>query len=192
MIILYLVYHQGEIYIFKIGDNQIIELDNNGFNTANINISYKINGTDIQNTFLDKTSGGVVSGNTSFTSNLSSYGANNVLFNATSDIEKWTMAFGAIVAGTNVEYCNSKGCVFNNGNQTLTLNGSMKTNNNLMVDRKYEFYSAKTTATPLGGSGWYSIAILNDNTPNIIEGEDQLQRGTIKLLIADHTTHSYI
>ena len=121
----------GEKYIFKIGTDQIIELSNTGFNTANTNISYKISGTDIQNKFLDKTSGGVVSGNTSFTSNFSLYGSNNVMLNATSDIEKWTMAFGAIVAGTNVEYCNSKGCVFNNGTQNIVLNGTTTLNNSL-------------------------------------------------------------
>ena len=38
----------GEKYIFKIGDDKIIELDIDGFNTANTNISYKISGADIQ------------------------------------------------------------------------------------------------------------------------------------------------
>jgi len=133
-----------------------------------------------------------ITGNKNFLGDVAYYNTNDVIFNNNAKIMTYNIFNNAVVAGTELEYCSKQNCVFTEGNQTI--NGVKKFNGSVIIDKDGEFYSEKINfgvgEAPNGG--WYSIAILDDNNPNPVDGVNQNNKGTSNIIYVDNYTNQLI
>lgn len=126
-----------------------------------------------------------ITGNKNFLGDVAYYNTNDVIFNNNAKIMTYGIFNNAVIAGTELEYCSKQNCVFTEGDQII--NGIKKFNGSVIVDKDGEFYSEKisfgSTETP--SIGWYSIAILDDTSPNPVDGFNQINKGTSNIIYLD-------
>jgi hypothetical protein len=133
-----------------------------------------------------------ITGNKNFIGDLAYYNTNDVIFNSSAKIMTYNIFNNAIVSGTDIEYCAKQNCVFTEGDQVI--NGNKKFNGNVIVDKDAEFYSEKILfgVGEVPTAGWYSVAIIDDNNPSVIDGINQIPKGTSKIIYVDDYTNQLI
>ena len=131
-----------------------------------------------------------ISGDKNFLGSLSYYNSNDVLFNGASKIMTYDIVNNAVVEGSNVEYCKKQNCVFTTGAEQ-TIDTVVRFNDRVIIDKDTEFYSERVSfgVVDTPSPGWYSVAIIDDDNPNPVDGEYQTLKGVSKIVYVDYYSH---